>query len=51
MVNPNSWYIHMHFDRLTFELLIGDNVEEKIKKGKNRETKNNPLPDEEKSSD
>ena len=51
MVNPNSWYIDMHFDRLRFELLSGDDIEEKIKKGKNREAKNNPLPDEQKSSD
>ena len=34
MVNPNSWYIAMHFDRLSEELLQGDgtNVEDEPKK-------------------
>lgn len=41
-MNPNSWYIAMHFDRLNQELLdvYGNHVEEKSEK-KNKQTKDN----------
>lgn len=41
-MNPNSWYITMHFDRLNQELLdgYGNQVEEKLQK-KNKQTKDN----------
>jgi hypothetical protein len=42
MVNPNAWYIIMHFDRLSKELLVGveSHVEDESQKKKQKPTVN-----------
>lgn len=48
MVNPNSWYIAMHFDRLNQELLDGFNKQ--VEPPKKKKSKKSEISDKDKNS-